>query len=125
MIYTSNYNNINKYNKDRFILVSISRTQPKNFNGLLWHELMPSNRLLNEFKSNKINWNEYKMRYNREVLDNLNPIEISQYLFAISQRYDKKDIVLLCYCSDYEHCHRSIVSRYLNKIGIYNKELIK
>lgn len=91
------------------MLISISRGTPDNFDGQFIRELNPSESLLRSFKSGKITWEEYRETYYLETLSKLNAYEI----------YEKcRGKVLLCYCKEFEQCHRSLVLEWLaNKLA--------
>ena len=90
--------------------VSVSRF---NLNIKKWPsyiDLAPSLSLLNDIKSNKINWDEYTFRYYKETLSQLNPYKIYD---------DLKDNVILCYEKPNQHCHRFLVRDWIyDELGI-------
>lgn len=87
-------------------LLSISLGTPSGFTGNFVRELNPTENLLISYKSNKITWEEYEEIYEKDILSNLNAKEI----------YEKcKGRILLCYCGDFEHCHRKLVLNWLRK----------
>ncbi len=73
------------------------------------HVLSPSWIFVQEFKAGKISWNEYRSRYLALMR--------SRWLEDRS-RFDFADgSVFLCYCADFDKCHRSIVAEMLMKMG--------
>lgn len=70
-------------------LISISIGIPDNFGGSILRELNPTQQLLYDYKNWLCNNVEYTERYVRNILDNLNPVDIYNKL---------KGKVILCYC---------------------------
>lgn len=118
MIYTSYYSNQNI--NDNYIKVGISLTSPYKVHTI--KQLYPSWELLNSYKSN-MDEEEYIRRYNKEVLDKLNPLDIIGQIRRISMSNGGKKIVLLCYESPNKFCHRHLVAKWLSKNGYRVEEL--
>ena len=71
------------------------------------------------------NEDEYIRRYYEEVLDNLNQYDIIGIIRRISMTNIGRDIVLLCYESPDEFCHRRIVAKWLRIKGYKVEEYYK
>jgi uncharacterized protein YeaO (DUF488 family) len=114
MIYTSYFANHRKHSKFRK-KVSISLYPPKWFKAdIQANELVPSKKLLLDYKNNLINNIEYEKIYREETLSKLDPEEIySKY----------NECIFLCYERSNEFCHRQIVSAWLKENGFDSKEL--
>ena len=57
-------------------------------------------------------WDEYRQRYRREVLDVLNPDKVLQDLGAETAGHN---IVLLCFEKVRTHCHRGLVAEWIRE----------
>lgn len=67
--------------------------------------LSASKELFNDYKKRKINWEEFEVRFRKEILDNPNAIAELKRLKELSQ---EKDVYLICYEKNYP-CHRFIL----------------
>lgn len=114
MIYVSYYGNYRKFPLE-FKTVSISRFVPK-YMKVDVHaiELAPSQKLLNDYKSGKVDEQQYIEIFKKEILGNLNPS-------AIQEKYD--NCILLCYEKTGDFCHRTLVKNWLNELNIECREL--
>ena len=71
-----------------------------------------------KFKMDKQLGNDwYEQKYQETVLDKLSPKEIETDMKSFG-----KNVVLLCYEKPDEFCHRTLVSRWLNKNKILSGE---
>ena len=82
------------------------------------HILAPSKELLEDWKNNKIDWEEYNERYLKEILND--PEKISKVKELAKRFRDGDKIRLICYEKDPSHCHRSILQRLIKK---YKKKI--
>ena len=90
-------------------LVSVARSNPRWFKGADCKLLAPSWPLLDDYKSKRINWDEYVTRYTRDVLDRLDVNKVGLQLDGW---------ILLCWESpDDPHCHRHIIAQWLTRAG--------
>ena len=98
--------------------ILITRFRPRyikkeNENCDAWYrELAPSRQLWYDyFKSNKIDWNQYRERFIEEMIDNPKSIELIHWLskFEDHNNNNNKNITLICFCENEKKCHRSIV----------------
>ena len=98
--------------------VCIMRWKPKYFNGIYFPLLAPSSENLSAYKDGKISFETF----HDEMVKQLEKLDPRDILNQLKQFGD--DIVLLCTCKDYEHCHRKIVASWLSKeLNIEIKEL--
>jgi uncharacterized protein YeaO (DUF488 family) len=95
--------------------ILITRFRPRyikkeNENWGAWHrELAPSKQLWYDyFKSNKIDWSQYRERFIEEMMDNPKSVELIHWLSKFENNNDK-NITLICFCENEKNCHRSIV----------------
>ena len=73
-----------------------------------YRELAPSRQLWYDyFKSNKIDWNQYRERFIVQMRDNPKSTELIHWL----SRFENvnNNITLICFCENEKSCHRSIV----------------
>jgi uncharacterized protein YeaO (DUF488 family) len=77
----------------------------------LWlQELAPSIALLNDWKSKKINWEEYARRYLEEIKGKK---EIVEKLLGLIK--EKEVVTLLCAEKEDKYCHRRLLKDYLSR----------
>jgi uncharacterized protein YeaO (DUF488 family) len=68
-------------------------------------DLAPSLKLLSALKKSQISWDEYAEGYREEMKS-----PRAQDLIRRLRKFgDGLDVVLVCYCVDEKHCHRSIL----------------
>jgi uncharacterized protein YeaO (DUF488 family) len=94
--------------------ILITRFRPRyvkkgNENWDAWYrELAPSRQLWYDyFKSNKIDWNQYRERFIEEMRDNPKSTELIHWLCKFEN--NNTNITLMCFCENEKSCHRSIV----------------
>lgn len=115
--YRWNINNI----PSNFLPIYVTRFPPKD-NTLIpvLQDLSPSIELFNDYKTNKIEWNEFVLRYNKEVLHDDNDT-LNNLISVVKMG---QDICLICFEKDNEFCHRRLVAEYIaNKTNIRWYEL--
>ena len=96
--------------------VSIARFPPKWYTGARYLPLAPPPDLLSIH-----DWDEYRRRYQDEVLGILDPDTVLRDLNAENAGHD---IVLLCFEKVRTHCHRGLVAAWFHeKKGITVPEL--
>ena len=77
------------------------------------HILSPSYSLLNDYKSGKINWKEFSIRYIGEMQNE----RCKREMLKIKELANKKDVYLICACNnERKECHRFILMELINKI---------
>ncbi len=91
------------------IPVCIMRWKPKYFNGIHFPLLSPSSENLFAYKYGKMSFDTFR----DEMIKQLGLLDSKKVLHQLEQFGD--NIVLLCTCKDYEHCHREIVADWLSK----------
>lgn len=62
--------------------------------------------------------NEYTPRYEKEVLSRVNRNMFVAYLKDLCKDTKKDKVALMCYEAPDKFCHRHIVARWLNEIGL-------
>lgn len=96
--------------------ISIAGKCPDWYKGREYKKLAPKYSWWKEWKSGKLNNDDYIKLYKETVLNKLNPKEVYKDL--------GKDAVLLCWENKNKFCHRHIVANWLQeKLGIEVKEL--
>jgi hypothetical protein len=108
MIYTSYFGAVRSKNLPRERLVSISQWPPKGFIGEKFKYLAPTPSIIRDYKAGKLTNEVYVHRYNKEVLEDLDPQLIYEHL-------DNK--ILLCYEKSEDFCHRHLIWRWLLENG--------
>ena len=95
--------------------ILITRFRPRyvkkgNENWDAWYrELAPSRQLWYDyFKSNKIDWNQYRERFIEEMRANPKSTELIHWLCKFENN-NNNNITLMCFCENEKSCHRSIV----------------
>ena len=61
------------------------------------------------FKSNKIDWSQYRERFIEEMMDNPKSIELIHWLSKFENHNNNNSITLICFYENEKNCHRSIV----------------
>jgi uncharacterized protein YeaO (DUF488 family) len=88
--------------------------------------LGPSEKLLSDFRAEKINWREFSSRYRKEILAD-GPVDAKCKttknhgqkftLRLLKQIARSKNVTLMCHCNeDQEHCHRNILSKMIKSV---------
>lgn len=111
-IYTSYFAKEQRIPRD-IATVSISLWPPRGWSGIKMNLLAPSRDILTEYKAHP-DWGRYVERFNAEVLDKLDPSIIIHMLETMGKG---RDVCLLCFERDKDHCHRSLVAEWLKKNG--------
>ena len=127
MIYTSYFANIKKLPKD-CVPVSISRFPPAGFKGICYKKLAPPADMLMDYKNNSSTEKSYEEKYFENVLSKLNPQEVANDLYCITgimHDMRKSHVVLCCFETPDEFCHRHLVARWFNEAGIKVEEIEK
>lgn len=117
MIYTSYFAKLRKI-PSNIISIAISAKSPDWYKGLEYKKLAPKYDFFIEWKKNHDN-DYYIKCFNEQILNKLNPKEVVECLYQLS---DGKDIVLICYEKPGDFCHRHLVADWLNKNGYEVKE---
>jgi uncharacterized protein YeaO (DUF488 family) len=120
-IYTSYFGNIKNITNP----VSISVFPPRWYLGPCYKKLAPSWNLVKNFKAKSMEdiglaIEMYTHIYTRE---RLNKLEQSVVFKELSEIYNDDDVVLLCYEAPEKFCHRHLVAKWFQSVGIDVKEL--
>jgi len=108
-VFTSNFRKAKALDSSKYLVVSISRINPKGFNGVWLKELAPSSKLLSDYKKG-LDWSDYVERYRSECCA---PDYIKDFLSSLVFVTKGRDIVLCCYESADKNCHRFIIADYI------------
>lgn len=107
-------------NMDNVDPIAIVRYPPKWYKGRVYQTLAPNPDILLDYKYSDSDWQKFEKKY-KEQLECLDPEEVLSDLKTLS---NGKDIVLVCFEKDSEHCHRSICAKWLSdNLGICVSEL--
>ncbi len=120
MIYTSYFAKIKDLPSD-MVTISICGKAPDWYDGLQYKKLAPKYDFFMKWKQDHDN-NAYIKEFNEKVLYPLNAPEVYyelQNLAGIG-----KDIVLLCYETPCDFCHRHLVASWFCDYGIECKEIV-
>lgn len=117
MIFTSYFAKMQYIEKD-MVPIAITAIVPQWYNGLVYTNLAPTVDILMEYKRTG-DRDRYIERYNTEVLDRLDPLEVYSDLMYLS---DSKPVCLVCYEKTDSFCHRHLVADWLTKNGYECKE---
>lgn len=118
-----------KLKQGKGIKVSIARFNPKwlkNEHIDDWFvDLAPSIELLNDYKNDKCNWDEYENRYNKELRDGyLVDAKINRMIETIRNLLNNgKDITVYCYEKPTDNCHRHLLGQVFKELGFEVKEI--
>lgn len=123
MIYTSYLANpVLKHSSEKYFIVGIMRYSPSWYKGLNCTELAPSASSLNYLKQTGDSLDKYK-NFIQMYIDELKTVDVAGVLAYLTQTTDK-DIVLCCYETSDEFCHRHILAGYCKSVlGIEISEL--
>ena len=122
MIFTSYFSLTKKLEQNGYTTISISRFPPKFYDGKKAFGLAPSESILNRYKTNQINEDEYTKEY-IEYLESRRE-ELVPYLTKLYNS-DKK-YVFLCYEKAGDFCHRRILADWFKeKTGFECTEIDK
>jgi len=70
-------------------------------------DLAPTKELLKEYKDEKIDWESFQTNFKKQMKDS----ESKNTIESLAKISNNKNITLLCYEKDDEHCHRHIVQK--------------
>ena len=74
-------------------------------------DLAPSKELLQDWKNNSINWQEYELRYFKEMENK------QEFIQKLANKAKSGTITLLCFeKEDNPHCHRHLLKNLLKKM---------
>ena len=127
MIYTSYFAKAMKLDMDKNAIICIARYIPNwvnksNMNHLI--SLAPSEQLLKDYKANKVNEEQFKEIYLKELDESLGINDLIEFFKQIEQESKENgiNVILCCYEAPDKFCHRHILKELLeNHIDI--KEL--
>jgi uncharacterized protein (DUF488 family) len=124
MIYTGYFAQLKNY-PTYVVPISICAKAPDWYKGLQYKKLAPKYSILMDYKQDK-NEKIYTERFNKEVLDLLDPEDTVNNLLAAVGNFKGlnyfTEIILLCYEKPSDFCHRHIVADWLISYGYETQE---
>lgn len=117
-IYTSYYDKVPELNKDDYTFVRVSRADPPEwFSGThacidLSERFGPSQAMLQECHPLE-KWEVFEPRYKKEILGLLNKGTAIEAFKKIYSAFGSKPLVLLCYETAEQNCHRHLIIEFL------------
>lgn len=119
MYYTSYFAKLKKLDKKKYKFVSITHSKPEFCDDSIedWSFLGPSEKLLYSYKNNYID----QEGYTKEYMKFLDEKWYSFKDFLIL--HQNENIVMLCYEKSTDFCHRHLLRKFLNEVGIKCEEL--
>lgn len=114
-MYTGYYSKYREYVDTGLLPVSISRFTPPTVPAILHFEpFKPSEQLLWRWKRDA-SWSDFVAEYRNTVLA---PMVFTDTIRQLAELCPLEGMILMCYEGPNEHCHRHIVSAWLNEHGI-------
>jgi len=113
-IYTGNFANLKKYQKNDLFPISIALSN-RYFNGATFRKLAPEW----SFKDDEPN------SYTRKFNEKLNKLDKNKILKELSNISQDKDIILLCHEKASEFCHRHLLNEWLSGNGEFAEDTKK
>jgi len=107
--------------KHNIIPISICCKAHDWYKGLQNKKLAPKYGFFMEWKKNHDN-NYYIEHFQKEVLDNLDILDVVRNLIDIQNKENKNDIALICYEKPSDFCHRHLVAEWLHQNGFKCEE---
>lgn len=119
MYYTSYFGKLKKIDRSKYNFVAITNSRPAFCDENIgdWCFLGPSKELLQGYKAGNISKEEYTQIYNQFLKDNWSKFK------DVIERYKDENIVMLCYEKSTDFCHRHLLRKFLNEVGIKCEEL--
>lgn len=119
MYYTSYFAKLKKIDKSKYKFVAITNSRPKFCDDSIddWSFLGPSKDLLKGYKEGYISQEMYTEVYNKFLKQNW--FRFKDFLVA----HQNENIVMLCYEKATDFCHRHLLRKFLNEVGIKCEEL--
>ena len=123
--YTSYFANPDLKKDSRALLVSIAGKPPKGYDGAQYKKLAPSWDIWSQWHDSEDpdKNDRYTKRFKSEILAKLDPNEVNEDLLELFKLYYDKEnrnynkIILLCYESPDNFCHRHLVANWLRDAG--------
>jgi len=96
---------LDKRSKDDGVRICVMRWVKSFYDYDVWlRQLAPSIELLNDYRRKKIDWNEYEIRYLKEMEDK------QELIKELKKRSDRGEVItLLCWEKDDRFCHRRLL----------------
>ena len=84
-------------------------------------ELSPSNELFRKKRDKALSIDEFKKLYAIEITERVDLKRVIDKLESLVELSGARSVVLLGYGSDYDSCHRSVLTKILNGSGLLEK----
>lgn len=98
--------------KEDGIRVCIMRRPGENVDWDLWlPKLSPSNELLNAYKYEGLSWEDFKKKFNQQVIK-----KQRKMIELVAAMAEKNEVTLLCWEKEPDHCHRSLIENECRKL---------
>lgn len=127
-LYTGYFSKLKLYKQENIVPVSIAGAAPNWYvhsNECEFKKLSPNFWFYKKYKDGIFTKEEYIKHYLNEVLSKWdNPNMLRQQLLNLFRKENSNGIILLCYESPNNFCHRQIVGKFL-QISEYQKENFK
>ena len=107
-IYTSYFANWRHFPEDA-VQVAICRKLPKGYKGLWYERIAPDYEMMYGMKDSSMR-DFFAVKYIEDVLK---PLDRQEVLRELEELSGGKDIVLLCYETPMDFCHRHLVAKWL------------
>lgn len=124
LIYTSHY--FKNFDSKKYYTVQISSaTLPNKKPDVELDILYPPDDLRLKYKKSVIKWHEYSDAYN-DFLKTIDLEQLKSKLYSIQEEAQKqdKDILFVCWESNKDFCHRSLISQFIKeKFNIDSNEI--
>jgi len=119
LIYSSYYDNVPNLSKDDYTFVRVSRKEPPEWflNSYDYVDMSsafgPTELMLKDCHPLE-NWEVFEPRYKKEILAVLNKEDTVNELEKIYTKHGNKPLLLLCYETSQQNCHRHLIADFLN-----------
>lgn len=102
-----------KGNRDLYKIAVCTRLYPNDPTIHWWRELAPSDSLFKRF--DELGWDNYLRLYEKQLEKMYNTYELDRYVNQILEINKYLDVILLCYETSTQTCHRHTLAKFLNK----------
>ena len=109
MIYTSYFSNWRNFPEDSYV-IGVTRYPPEHIEN--WSQLAPSETLLRQYKNHQIDDFMFSVKYKEWLESIVNKRTYQKLLKELQTQY--KNIILCCYETKQEFCHRHILADWLD-----------
>lgn len=130
-LFTSYFANPIKLPETTTLYLAITAYPPEWWDGQVYSKVAPPKELVLYYKNAKRRHSEsdegiemnYINYYNNNVLRDLIPVNVYTELTEMATKYNKSNIVLLCFEKSSDFCHRHILRSWFQQFGIPCEEV--